>query len=127
MGEQNDIDMSELEGLSTKTFEKGAVIFEKGDPPDFAYLIRSGTVNIVAQQGTMDVVLTTLSRGDFFGEMALVDDQPRSARAIVEEDAKCAVFTQKEINESLANSDLLTFALLRLLTKRIRKSTLRGE
>lgn len=119
--------MSEMADLSTRTFEKGTVIFEKGDPPDFAYLIRSGTVNIIARQGTMDVVLSTLSRGDFFGEMALVDDEPRSARAVVEEDAECAVFSQQEISESLANSDLLTYALLCLLTKRIRKSTLRGE
>jgi CRP-like cAMP-binding protein len=57
-------------------------------------------VNIVAKKGTMDVVLNTLSRGDFFGEMALVDDEPRSARAVVEEEAECAVFTQKEINTS---------------------------
>ena len=119
--------MSEMEGFSTKLFPKGDIIFEKGDPPDCAYLIRFGKVSIVARKGTMDVVLGTLSRGDFFGEMALVDDQPRSARAVVEEDAECAVFTQKDINESLANSDLLTYALLRLLTKRIRKSTLRGE
>tara|TARA_A100001037_G_scaffold117426_2_gene106916 strand:- start:10627 stop:10881 length:255 start_codon:yes stop_codon:yes gene_type:complete len=84
-------------------------------------------VNIVAQKGTMDVVLSTLSRGDFFGEMALADDEPRSARVIAEDDVECAVFTQTEINESLAKSDLLTNALLRLLTKRIRKSTLRGE
>ena len=119
--------MPEMENLSTQTFAKGTVIFEKGDAPSFAYLIRSGKVNIIAQQGTMDVVLNTLSRGDFFGEMALVDDQPRSASAVVEEDAECAIFSQEEINESLANSDLLTYALLRLLTKRIRKSTLRGE
>lgn len=127
MGDRGTIDMAELEGLSTKLFPKGDIIFEKGDAPDCAYLIRSGKVNIVARRGTMDVVLNTLSRGDFFGEMALVDDQPRSARAVVEEEAECAVFTQKEINESLAKSDLLTYALLRLLTKRIRKSTLRGE
>ena len=119
--------MSDLEGFETKSFAKGSIIFERGDPPDFAYLIRKGKVSIVARKGTTDVILTTLTRGDFFGEMALVDDQPRSARALVEEAVECAVFTQSEINESLAKSDLLTFALLRLLTKRIRKSTLRGE
>ena len=46
----------------------------------------------------MDVVLSTLSRGDFFGEMALADDEPRSARVIAEDDVECAVFTQTEIN-----------------------------
>jgi len=83
-------------------FPEGDVIFEKGDLPDCAYLIRSGKVNIVAKKGTMDVVLNTLSRGDFFGEMVLVDDESRSARAVVEEEAECAV-------------------------SRKRKSTLRGE
>ncbi|MBH63103.1 MAG: hypothetical protein CL569_11795 [Alphaproteobacteria bacterium] len=81
----------------------------------------------MGERDTIDIVPSTLSRGDFFGEMALVEDEPRSARAIAEDDVECAVFTQTEINESLAKSDLLTYVLQRLLTKRIRKSTLRGD
>ena len=81
----------------------------------------------MGERDTIDIVPSTLSRGDFFGEMALVEDEPRSARAIAEDDVECVVFTQTEINESLAKSDLLTYVLQRLLTKRIRKSTLRGD
>ena len=68
--------MTELGGLPAKIFPKSDVIFEKGDPPDCAYLIRSGKVNIVARKGAMDVVLNTRSRGDFFREMGLVDGEP---------------------------------------------------
>jgi len=71
-------------------------------------------------------VLDTLVRGDFFGKMALVDDEPRSATAIAGEDVSCAVIPKDEINESLAGADLLTYALIRLLTKRLRRKAERG-
>ena len=71
--------------------------------------------------------LHPLYRGDFFGEMALVDDQARSATAIVGEDTICTVFSKDELDESLAKSDLLAVALVHLLTRRIRESTLRED
>ena len=118
--------MSKLDDLTTVNFSKGAVLFEKGDKADCAYIIQSGGVVIVARTGGQEAVRDTLTRGDFVGEMALVDNQPRSAAAIVGEDASCAVITKEEVEESIASADLLAYALLRLLTKRLRKQAHRG-
>lgn len=118
--------MPNFDELKTEVFAKGAVIFEKGDAATCAYLIQSGIVVIVAKRGGQETVLDTLVRGDFFSEMALVDDEPRSATAIAGEAVSCAVISQDEINESLAGADLLTYALVRLLTKRLRRTAERG-
>ena len=119
--------MLNVDALKTKSFTKVSVVFQKGDPAEFAYLIRSGIVMIVGERDGQEIILDTLYRGDFFGEMALVDDEARSATAIVGEDTICTVFSKDELDDSLTNSDLLAAALVRLLTRRIRESTLREE
>ncbi len=103
--------------LEEKTFPSGTTIFEAGDVPDFAYLISQGSVEVLSNTGK---VLDTLERGDFFGEMALLDDTVRSATVVVREDVTCALISKDEIKKSIENADLLTYALLRMLTKRLR-------
>src|SRR5690606_16700408 len=64
------------------TVAAGEVIFEEGDPPDFCYLVGSGSVDITKQlPGGQVERLATLRPGDFFGELALYDASHRSARA----------------------------------------------
>ena len=104
--------------LEQKTFRAGTTIFQAGNTPDYAYLISSGTIEIVSASGT---VIDSLQRGDFVGEMALIDDKVRSATAIAHEDTECVVFSREEIQNSL-DSDLLAYALVRLLAKRLRRA-----
>ena len=106
-----------------KSFRAGTTIFRAGSAPDFAYLISSGTVEIVSESGT---VIDSLQRGDFVGEMALIDDNVRSATAVVREDVECVMFSRKEIQDSL-DSDLLAYALVRLLVKRLRRADSRWD
>src|SRR5215467_12378208 len=74
-----------LESLDCKS---GAVLFRAGDEGDAMYLIEEGKVRIcVRAKDGHEVTLTELGRGDFFGEMALLDDQRRSADARIAEDA----------------------------------------
>ena len=118
--------MTGLDHLKTISFKKGDVLFEQGDLPKHAYLIQSGLVVISASRGGQEVVIDTLKRGDFVGEMALVDNEPRSATAIAGEETTCVEISKQEIEASLAKADLLTYALVKLLTKRLRKVTERG-
>lgn len=103
-----------------QSFSKDDVIFDEGDPAQYAYLVQSGVIDIVGRDGS---VIDTMGAGDFFGEMALVDDAPRSARAVVREDALCAQFSKEVVDEAMARSDFLIAALIRLLVKRLRKVT----
>ena len=81
-----DLDHNALSTVSALLVAKkapaGAVIFRELDDSDALYLVEAGEVVISKHvQGPVDVVLTTFSRGDFFGEMGLFDAGPRSATA----------------------------------------------
>ena len=72
---------------SLKSYRKSEVIFEEGTTGSDMYLIRRGRVQLsVRKNETQRVPLVVLNAGDFFGEMALVDDSPRSATASALED-----------------------------------------
>ncbi len=91
-----------LESLDCK---KGAFLFRAGDQGDAWYLIERGKVRICVRttQGH-ELTLTELGRGDFFGEMALLDGQRRSADAVVAEDARLAVLSRRHTDEMLRHS-----------------------
>jgi len=64
-----------------RTHHSGEVIFKEGDIGDEAFMILSGEVEISIKTGNGSVTLAKLGRGEIFGEMALIDDQPRMATA----------------------------------------------
>ncbi len=109
--------------LNFSTFSAGQIIFRRGDPPDFAYLVTSGTIEIVVENGGREEVIDTAGPGDVFGEMSLVENLPRSASARATEATICAAFSMNEVQERLAGADVFTVGLLRLLIKRLRRST----
>jgi len=115
-----------IDDLETVTFSKGDVIFEQGALADRAYIIHKGIVMVTSSRGGQEIVVDALRRGDFVGEMALVDDKPRSATAIAGEETVCAVITKEELDASMSQSDLLVYALIKLLTHRLRKQTERS-
>jgi uncharacterized membrane protein len=107
-----------LESLDCKT---GAVLFRAGDEGDAMYLIEAGKVRICmrAKDGH-EVTLTELERGDFFGEMALLDGKRRSADARVAEDARLAVLSREHFLSFMRSNPNVALEMLTALANRLR-------
>ena len=97
-------------------------LFRAGDEGDAMYLIERGKVRISVQATDgREMTLTELGRGDFFGEMALLDDgQRRSADAIVAEDARLAVLSREHFLSFVRSSPNVALEMLTALANRLR-------
>jgi len=105
-----------------QTYGKSEVIFEEGSTGSEMYLIRSGRVLLsVRQDETQQVPLVVLNPGDFFGEMALVDDAPRSATAsAVEEDTELIVVDRARFLFMVRQQPAFALSLMHTLCRRLR-------
>jgi uncharacterized membrane protein len=92
-----------------------------GDEGDAMYLIERGKVRICVQATDgREMTLTELGRGDFFGEMALLDGQRRSADAIVAEDARLAVLSREHFLSFMRSNPNVALEMLTALANRLR-------
>ncbi len=111
----------EINLLSTLSHERrynpGEVIFHEGEQGDEMFVILSGTVLISKFiPGAGDEALTFLGRGDYFGEMALIDSEPRSAGARAHDDGVTVLSIPREVVDGLLNIERVSsLRLLRLL------------
>ena len=108
--------------LETLDCEAQKVMFRAGDAGDAMYLIERGKVRIYVQATDgHEVTLTDLGRGDFFGEMALLDGQRRSANAIVAEDARLAVLSREHfLSFIMGGNPNVALEMLTALANRLR-------
>ncbi|HYE13894.1 MAG TPA: DUF1003 domain-containing protein [Pyrinomonadaceae bacterium] len=101
----------------------GRSLFRAGDAGDALYLIESGRVRIHLRDADGDdVTLAELGRGDFFGEMAILDGKPRSANATVIEDARLARLTHADFHDFVRASPDVALAMLGAITERLRQT-----
>lgn len=105
--------------LERKVFYAGTNIFKEGDSGDRAYLIQDGVIEIVKN----GVTLATLGKGELFGEMALVDDQPRMASARAQTDVSVVIISRDTFREKLAKADPFIRGLLSIFVRNIRNLT----
>ena len=109
------------------TYDTDQVIFEEGDPGDALYIVFEGKVRIVKHiPGVGDEALAILERGDFFGEMAVIDRSPRSATAIAHLPGTTVLWVDKMAIDGLLSRDSdsareLLLILCRLLSTRLRE------
>jgi len=114
----------EMAGLSKfrQSCRKSEVIFKEGSAGSEMYLIHSGRVLLsVRQNETQEVPLVVLNPGDFFGEMALVDDSPRSATAsAVEDDTELIVMDRARFLFMVRQQPEFALSLMHTLCRRLR-------
>lgn len=98
----------------------GQVLFSQGDVGDRAYVVRSGQIEIVRRLQEQDVVLAVEGPGTIIGEMALIDDQPRSATVRAVEPTTLTVVSKEAFQFHLSRTDPVIRILLERFTSIIR-------
>lgn len=101
------------------TFKAGSVIFCEYEPGDSFYLIQSGSVKIVKIFGDIEKTIDILQPGEFFGEMALLEEAPRSATIIAVEESKLLEFNRENFEILMQGNPQIALKLLKLFAKRI--------
>jgi CRP/FNR family transcriptional regulator len=106
--------------LAAQFFEKaygpGEVVFHQGDPGKGLFLVREGTVAIT-QGPPPGEVLRTLGPGDSFGELALIDDSPRSASARVAEPARLLILYKTDFDALVEGNRRIALVVMRNLLR----------
>jgi CRP/FNR family cyclic AMP-dependent transcriptional regulator len=116
-----DTDLELLAPLLTeREYARNRVIRFAHDPCDAFYIVIRGSVKVmlVAEDGR-EVVLSLLRDGEFFGEMALLDDEPYAASVIAAEDTKLLVLRRDDFRRSIRELPEMSFGLLRALCNRL--------
>ncbi len=112
-----------LEPMRTE-FPKGSVIFAEGDLGLAMYVIEGGQVEIRKRLGGREQVLATLGKGDFFGEMCMLEDErPRSASAHAVEDVQLVMIDQSAFTFILKHNPEIAIRMMRKLVRRLQQTT----
>lgn len=110
-------------GERTIEFEVGDYIFREREPGDLAFIVKSGRVEIVKSGSHGEAVMATLKPGELFGEMALIDNQPRMASArAVDGPVTLYVLSKTEMDLQVDSCPRFVQKLLKLLTSHARKA-----
>ncbi len=102
-----------------REFLAGDVLFREGEKGEDMYVIQSGVVQILKRVGGQERPLATLGRGEFVGEMAILNDKPRTATAVVLETARCLVIDGQTLEHMVANSTEIALRLVKKLARRL--------
>ena len=99
---------------------KGTVIFREGEPGDCAYVIERGTVEISMRNGAENIVIARRGSGEIFGEMAVVDNRPRSATVTAASDCELLMLSGKQLHERMESLDPVLRMVLTVILDRFR-------
>jgi len=112
----------EIDKMKVIHFKAGEVVFEEDSSSDCAYLVETGKFEVSKIYKGRKHVIGFLKAKDIFGEMGLIDGQPRSATVTSLEDSEVSVITQECFNNIETTNPEALVPLLRVLSARIRNS-----
>ena len=121
-----EISSSLAENLKTVDYPKGIVIFNAGDKGDSFYVIKKGIVNvfITAPDSDDKVILSNLTEGDYFGEMALLTGEPRSASVETATDVSLIRLEKKGFEELLEKDPKISIYISHMISQRLMQANL---
>ena len=107
---------------TSRSFVAGDYIFHEGDLGTEMYIIQEGTVTISKHLSGEDHRISTLERGDFFGEMALLESLPRTADAIADNDVRLIAINGSRFDEMLRKNPEIAVRIIRKYSQRLREA-----
>jgi len=109
---------------TTRTYPANTILISEGDTTDSLYVILEGEVKVFSSddQGK-EVILNILGPGEYFGELALLDDEPRSASVKTKELTKIMVITKRDFKNFLATDSEMVYNLVKTLIRQVRALT----
>lgn len=106
-----------------REYPRNSVILFEDDPGDSLYIVSAGQVKVVLiGEDGREVILSVLSDGDFFGEMSLIDDEPRSAHVIAMRDSRLLVLRRDDFQQQVQQHPSIALKLLKVLVQRLRRA-----
>jgi len=115
-----------LARLAVQLFEKayapGEAVFSEGDPGKGLFIVLDGEIEVVRDAGQGPQRIVTFSPGTAFGELALIDDRPRSAHVIAMEDSHLLVLRREDFRKRVDSSPAVAWSLLTELSRRLRRA-----
>lgn len=123
------IDLEEGEESAGELFErygevvpKGTVLFYEGDPGQEMYIILSGKVRISKGAGGFEKILVVLGKGEFFGEMAILNSKPRSATATAIEECRILIIDRETFETMIRNNGEIAVRIIKKLAARLQEA-----
>lgn len=119
-----DEDARALVGLlKPRSLPRGALLFRQGDAGDAMYLVEAGRVRIfVTDEDGEELTLAELARGDFFGEMALIDGKSRTASARALDDARLCSLSREDFLSFVRKNSDVALAMVKAISERLRRT-----
>jgi CRP-like cAMP-binding protein len=102
-----------------RDFRAGDVLFREGDEGREMFVIQGGRVQVTKRVGDTDRPIAVLGRGEFLGEMAILNNKPRSATATVLDDATCLVIDGHTLENMIAGNTEIAVRLIKKLASRL--------
>ena len=112
------------EGKLGKIYPDGAIIAREGDVGDKMYIIQSGRVRVTREADGVEIPLVELKEGDFFGEMALIEREVRSATVRAVGEASLLSIDKKSFLRRVHEDPSLAYRILERMSRRIRELTI---
>lgn len=102
-----------------REYRAGDVLFREGEAGEEMFVIQSGLVQVLKRVGQNERPLATMGRGEFLGEMAILNGKPRNATAVVLEDARCLVIDAPTLETMITRSPEIALRLVKKLARRL--------
>lgn len=121
----SDKELSLIESHAvTRSFPKNAVVINEGDETDSLYIIISGAVKVfLSDEHGKEIIINNQGPGEYFGELALIDDAQRSASVMTTEKSTFSMISKNDFREVLAKNPNIALSLIKDLTQRVRALT----